>query len=429
MGLGKNIAVAGFGKSGRALAAHALSGQARVTVFDDNAPADLPAGVHYGGALSALVAPGFDEVWVSPGIVPGRLPVAPEKLTGELDLAQAGVLPHQKVVAITGTNGKTTTTELVHHLLLHGGIQSVAVGNIGEPWISALNPGVQVYVVEVSSFQLALSRVFHPQVAILTNIALDHLDWHGSQADYAAAKWRIAGNQTEDDVLVLGQTGLKPSAPVRGQIWRAVWGEDVQRQSDALIFKRPHACQLDIRSFRLRGDHNLQNLAMAAMAVMALGVMPEQIEAALPGFAPSPHRQQHLGEAGGVLFVNDSKGTNPHAVLGALENVRNPILIYGGFDKGLDDEAFLKQQLPRLKGLVLLGPLGARLWPAFAGAPGVDHAPTLAVAFGQAVALAKPGDTVLLSPGSSSFDEFADYTKRGDAFARLVEQHKKEAGS
>lgn len=431
MGLKKSlIGVVGYGTSGKALACEALrwveEGRAAgVMVFDDVEPKSLPKGVSYGGAVGKVKKADLGRVWMSPGIAPSKTGLDKKRLTGELDLAQAHVLAHQKVAAITGTNGKTTTTELLTHLLQGAGIQTRALGNIGTPWLEGLDPKVEVYVVETSSFQLELIRDFHPNVAVITNIKEDHLDWHGGKKKYAAAKWRIARQQNSDDFLILGMKKHPPAgAKIKSKVLRINPPKAcIKRAGDDLVVQAPVKATVNLEGWKLQGLHNEKNLKMAVLAALALGAKPESLEKSLARFEAAPHRQQDLGVLGGLRFVNDSKGTNPHAVASALENFPGAVLLFGGYDKGLDCSDFLNQALPSLKGLALFGPLGARLMDEVPSHPRVRWGKTLADAFQQAVSLAQPGDTILLSPGSSSFDEFKDYNERGQSFMDLARRY------
>jgi UDP-N-acetylmuramoylalanine--D-glutamate ligase len=374
-------------------------------------------------------------VVVSPG-VPAEHPTLAEPrargvpILGEVELAYRAMTA--EFVAITGTNGKTTTTALAGALLAESGRPVLVGGNIGRPLTAeALTfPDHGWVVAEVSSFQLETVETFRPRVAAVLNVTPDHLDRHGSLAAYAAAKARIFHAQGLRDwgVLNLDDPGAAALAPHvraqllwfsrRGPVSRGAWVRDgwVTLRLDAE--DRP-VCP--VTEIALRGAHNLENVLAATACAAALGVPPDRLRAAIRDFRAVAHRLQWVRDRAGVAYYNDSKGTNVDATLKALAAFGEPIvLIAGGRDKGQRFDALATAARGRVKVAVLIGEGRATMGPALRAVTHVEEAESMGEAVRRAAQLAAPGDVVLLSPACASFDLFRDYEHRGDVFVQEV---------
>ena len=347
-------------------------------------------------------------------------------------------------VAVTGTNGKTTTTSLVRHLFEEAGRPVRAVGNIGLPPVACVADRAEgeVFAAELSSFQLHGTVLFAPRVAVLLNVTPDHLEWHGTFEAYAADKERVFANMTGRDLCVLGDDGPCRAMAERlrlrglpvvvvGEVPCAceahgAWLADDGRLTVRLGGREHALCRWD--KMALKGPHNLQNSLAAATAALFMGVSDEAVARGLLGFSPLAHRVEPCGEADGVAFVDDSKATNTDAALKALAafEAGHVVLLLGGHDKLTDLTDLARAAVDRCRVVVAYGEAGERIEGALRAAaaerPGasVVRAATMARAFEAACAAAQPGDTVLLSPACSSFDEFSGYKQRGEAFQRLV---------
>ncbi len=362
---------------------------------------------------------GFDALIVSPGVPLNIHPLAAKAraagvpVIGDIELfaeARAGLPPH-KVVGITGTNGKSTTTAVVHHILKTAGVPTLMGGNIGLPILAqAPLPEGGVYVLELSSYQLDLTQSLNCEVAVLLNVTPDHLDRYDSFEAYAASKARLLTMQSVTHEAVIG-IGDLPSAQI---------ARSLSAKGEHLTKIAPGVCLDQRRWPALQGPHNAQN-ALAAIAVAkALGVAGRDIDRGLESFAGLPHRMEKVAERGGVAFVDDSKATNPESAAPALAAFARVHWILGGRAKGDDLDACA----PHFDHVVRAYAIG-EAGPAFArvldGRVPVEEAGTLDRAVVSAAARAETGDTVLLSPAAASFDQFRDYEDRGDTFRRAVE--------
>ncbi|MGZ6897420.1 MAG: UDP-N-acetylmuramoyl-L-alanine--D-glutamate ligase [Acidimicrobiia bacterium] len=343
-------------------------------------------------------------------------------IRGDLDLAvEAARVP---VVVITGTNGKSTVTSLVSEMLERSGRCAPAVGNIGRVALDAVDDDVDVLVVEASSFQLhTVTATFAPAVAVLLNLAEDHLDWHGSYDAYVEDKTHAFAHQRPDQVLVLDvddpevvrvtagapaqrvPVSLGPPPP-GGLGWR---GDTLVDAAGTEWLRAPAGA----------APHDRANLAAATAAVRALGARPDATSAVAQGFARLHHRTEPVGKAGGVLYVDDSKATNPHAALAAVQGFDRVVLIAGGVSKGVD-LTVLRRVADRLRAVVAIGDRPEEVEAAFTGVVPTVRAASMAEAVERAAAAARPGDTVLLSPACASFDWYDGYEARGDDFRRAV---------
>jgi len=444
--------VLGLGRSGIAVAERlaadsAAGGKLRVSAVDaaggpqlaERAEALLACGVNV--RLETTELPDdVDLVVVSPGIPP-RSPLMQAAsalgvpILSEMELAYR--LATSPFVAITGTNGKTTVTSLVAHLLGESGVPCETVGNIGSPAIRIVGEvgPATVLVTEVSSFQLAYTDRFHPSVSVLLNITPDHIDWHGSLEMYAADKARVFANQTTGDTAVI-DVDDEGSAPYADRV--AAQGVRVCRVSLANRF-RNGATVLDgmlcldedgalielvkASELRIRGVHNMSNALAAAAAARAAGADLEGVRAGLRTFAPVAHRLEPVGEVGGIEFFNDSKATNPDAVLKALTSFddRGVVVLLGGRNKGNDFRPLADEVRARCRAAVVFGESAADIAEAFGeGGFPVVRTVDLLQATRAAFELAHPADVVLLSPACASFDQFDNYEHRGERFKEIV---------
>ena len=433
--------VLGLARSGVA-AALALAARGETVIGADRggaAPAELAAA---GVELTEDGAGALERVRCivkSPG-VPGDEPLilaARERgivVIGELELAWR-LLPND-FVAVTGTNGKTTTVELIGAIYRAAGAGVVVAGNVGHavsllatppPHGQApLEPSVTV-VCEASSFQLEDTLAFAPAAALLLNVAPDHLDRHGNMAAYLAAKLRVFANQGPGDVAVLPAAGFGAEVPGRGArlSFGVAPGADLRSDGEWLWW---HGERLLARSaIRLRGDHNAENAMAAATVALARGVPADAVVAALETFPGVAHRLEEVATLGGVLFVNDSKGTNVASTVVALRSFApgSVHVILGGRGKGEDFAALADAVFRHARAVYLVGEAGPQIGAALErvtadGAIAVQSSGTLERALAAARAQARPGEVVLLSPACTSFDQFRDYEARGEEFRRLV---------
>lgn len=341
-------------------------------------------------------------------------------LIGELELAFT--LTTVPVVAITGTNGKTTTTELTARMLGGAGLRSAACGNIGTPMSELLldEGKLDVFVAEVSSFQLETIRTFRPRVALWLNLSPNHLDRYPSMKEYREAKMRIFMNQTEEDWAVVLAGEERPGIKAQRISFSTTdRNADITLENGRMIMHRGKLL-LDLEATGLRGPHNAANLMAAFGAGIALGADPGRMASSIGDYAPPAHRCEFIAERGGVRWINDSKATNLDAMEQAIRSVEGPlILIAGGKDKGFEFAPIAPLVRERVSLAVLIGEMRHRIARDWAPVPTVI-AETLDEAVSVAASKAVPGSTVLFSPGTSSFDMFRDYIRRGEAFRSLV---------
>lgn len=430
---GKHVAILGVGRSGRAAAALALREGARVSAWDA-AGADafigMPAEVetHPGATEIQGREVVSDLLVVSPGIDTYGSYVAAfsektQEVIGEVELAARYF--KGRIIAITGTNGKTTTTELVARILAHAGLDGVACGNYGVPFaevILSVNPPAAVSL-ELSSFQLETIRTLHPAVSIWLNFAPDHMDRYPTVEAYRAAKLRIFENQTADDTaIVRSGEDLPKIAPRLVEFSTTASSAEWFSNGHQVFFNGELVLDLD-KDTGLRGLHNSENTMAALAACAAIGVPQHVMREALHGYAPPPHRCELIRTLDGVEYLNDSKATNLHALESALRSQTRPvILIAGGKEKGLDYSPILPLLKEKAAAAVTFGQIARPLADLFNLAIPCQSVTTLADAVHAARQLAPHGSTVLLSPGTSSFDQFTGYEQRGNAFRDLVHQ-------
>ena len=376
------------------------------------------------GAWDPALLEDVDVVVASPGFAPTSAPVVAADDAGvpvwnevELALRQLDC----PIVAVTGTNGKTTVVELITAMLDRAGLNVAAAGNIGRA-VSTIALGAwDAIVLEVSSFQLARIESLQPRVAVVLNVASDHLDWHGTLEEYRAAKARIFRRLTEDDVLVYdsddpGASSLVSDAPGR---LIPVSGEEIPNGgfgvgNETLVIP---GGEIPLDDVPVNDAPFRMDLVAAAVSASVLGADFESIAGVIRAFQTSSHRRALVGEWNGVAWINDSKATNAHSAVAAIRSYRSVVLIAGGRNKGLDLSPLATS--PSVRFMIAIGESADELLDARGEQPAVR-----AESIDQAVALADEvatdGDTVLLSPGCASFDMFTDYRERGDVFTRLV---------
>lgn len=363
----------------------------------------------------AVLSPGIEES--APVVVNVTSKGTP--LIGELELAFS--LATSPVVAITGTNGKTTTTELTTRMLCRAGARAVACGNIGTPMSELLlgeEPGL--YVAEVSSFQLETIRTFRPKVALWLNLSPNHLDRYPSMAEYRDAKLRIFLNQTAEDWAVVQHGSELPPHKARTITFSVTDPAADLTLADGTKILHGKKLLLDMESTNLRGPHNASNLMAAFGAGIAVGADPVTMASAVGNYAPPAHRCEPIAVKRGVTWVNDSKATNLDAMEQAIRSVSGPLLlIAGGKDKGFEFAPIAPLVRERVARAVLIGEMRHRIARDWSPVP-TEVTDTLDEAVAAAAATAEPGSTVLFSPGTSSFDMFRDYVRRGEEFRRLV---------
>jgi UDP-N-acetylmuramoylalanine--D-glutamate ligase len=440
----KRVLVVGLGKSGVASALFLKSRGARVTVSDSKPEAELRKEIllllDHGitvetGGHGDRTFRGQDLIVVSPG-VPFDAPqlvqarTLGENVIGEIELA-ARFLPGP-IVAITGANGKTTTTSLAGDIIAAGKFPVLVGGNIGTPAISFVdqaNPETWI-VLEVSSFQLETIVDFRPRIAVVLNITPDHLDRHKTFANYVNAKARIFENQQADDFTVLNADdpatiGLSERTLAQRILFsrKKEIGTGAFVRSAHIFFRDGHRESeiMPLSEIPLKGAHNLENVLAGISIGMLVGCQPEQIRQAVHNFKAVEHRLEFVAKVAGVDYYNDSKATNVDATIKALESFpANIHLILGGKDKGSDYTVLNDLLRARVKRVYTIGAAAAKIESQIQGAAEIEHAETLENAVQRSAASAVPGDVVLLAPACSSFDQFQNYEHRGQVFKEAV---------
>jgi len=432
---GQHIAVLGAGESGGSAARLLLDEGARVTVLDSGDPVALREKITALEALGAKVIAGpsadsdqgrYDLAILSPGIDPATALVKNFRargipIIGELELAF--VLCGNPVIAITGTNGKTTTTQLIEAMLRGAGVKTVACGNIGPAFSAKVREGraLEVMIVETSSFQLEEIATFRPQIAVWLGFAPDHLDRYPSIEAYFAAKTRIFENQAAEDWAIVNFRDRLPPLKARRITFSAyVRGGDFELREGVIHFRG--APVLAMADTRLKGLHNAENLMAALGAGQAWGLEFARMVAPLCAYTPLPHRCEWVRTLDAVDYVNDSKATNLDSMEKALAGeTRKVVLIAGGKDKGFEFDSVTDLVAEKCRCAVLLGEMAARieqLWSKRVACINVGK--SLERAVHTARSQARPGDIVLFSPGTSSFDMFRNYADRGNQFRTIV---------
>ncbi len=441
---GKRVLVIGLGKTGISTARFLAGRGASVVVADDKPPAEMGdaatalAGLDLRfnlGSPDAAVLSGVDLIIPSPGVPPVH-PLLAEGVRRNIPvLAEIEVafrFLKRPVIAITGTNGKTTVTTLVGEMLRASGRRVFVGGNIGEPLIGYVDGPQQeeFAVLEVSSFQLQWIERFRPAVAVLLNVTCDHIDYHGTFDAYRAAKERIFENQGPGDVAVLNADAPWASPLTRRLKSKALFFSSKAEvpggmflRGDELILREDGEDRevYPAGMIRVPGTHNVENVMAAILACRACGCPREGIIEAVCSFRGVAHRIEFAGEKNGVAFYDDSKGTNVDAVARALETFSRPvILLLGGRDKGGDFGSLAEGIRRGVKEMILFGEARETIGRMIGGIVKTRLATTLGEAVEQAWTDASAGDVVLLSPGCASFDEFKDYRERGNFFQGMV---------
>ena len=443
---GKRYAVLGLARSGVATVRALVAGGAEVVAWDADAgrreaiatlfsgegrspglpgaaPETLDPGLRRGTVVlqdfEAADQAKFEALIVSPGVPLNRHPIAAKAraagtpIIGDIELfaqARAALSPH-KVVGVTGTNGKSTTVSLIHHILQTAGIPSRLGGNIGLPILEQEPlPAGGVYVLELSSYQIDLTQTLDCDVAVLLNITPDHLDRYDGFEAYAASKARLFAMQSKGHAAIIG-IGDAASAQIARSL--SARGEDVTKIA-------PGVCMVQPLSPSLQGPHNLQNALAAINACEALGVPNAAIDAGLLSFKGLPHRMERVATKHGVTFVNDSKATNPESTAPALAAFDRVHWILGGQSKA-DDLDACAPSFGHVASAYTIGDATQKFAKLLDGKVPVEQSGNLAAAVTSAARQAVAGDTVLLSPACASFDQFRDFEDRGDQFRALVD--------
>jgi UDP-N-acetylmuramoylalanine--D-glutamate ligase len=446
---GKRVLVVGLGKSGVASALFLKAHGAQVTVSDtksgDELRNEIPGLLDHGitvetGGHGDRTFRGQDLIVVSPGVPVDAPPLTQaralgEAVIGEVELA-AQFLPGP-IVAITGSNGKTTTTTLTGEIMTGAGFPALVGGNIGTPAISLAeraNPDT-VIVLEISSFQLETIRTFRPKVAVVLNVTPDHLDRHRTFEAYVDAKARIFENQQPSDFAVLNAddpTCVAMGSRTRAQVYWFSRQKEMQQGAwvrdgnivfrDARVEQRTQQREImQVSEIPLKGAHNLENVLAAVCAGALMGCAAEKIRQAVRDFKAVEHRLEFVATIRGVDYYNDSKATNVDATIKALESFpANIHLILGGKDKGSDYTVLNDLLRQRVKRVYTIGAAAAKIESQIKNVE-VVHAETLENAIRKASAVAQPGDVVLLAPACASFDQFKNYEHRGKAFKEIVQ--------
>jgi UDP-N-acetylmuramoylalanine--D-glutamate ligase len=445
---GKKVLVVGLGKSGLAAALFLRRRGAQVTVSDirsaEALAKDIPALLEEGinveaGGHGLLTFRRQDLIVVSPGVPLDTPELAQVRsfglpVIGELELAARFL--KGKTLAITGSNGKTTTTSLVGDILKAAGMPTLVGGNIGVPVIALIDESTDETwsVLEVSSFQLESTQQFHPAIAVILNITPDHLDRHGTFENYALAKERIFAAQHEQDFVVLNADNVRAAAAASRSVARVYWfslefpvsqgafvdaGQIVYRASkDA-----PVETVMPLSGIPLKGEHNVENVLAAVCAARLAGAPAAIIRRAVENFRAVEHRLEYVATINGVEFYNDSKATNVDATAKAIAAFSTGIhLILGGKDKNSDYTQLSELLRAHVRAVYTIGSAAAKIESQLRGVVAIHSCETLDKAVTTAAAAAHPGEVVLLAPACSSFDQFESYEHRGRIFKELVHE-------
>jgi UDP-N-acetylmuramoylalanine--D-glutamate ligase len=443
---GKKVLVVGLGKSGLAAALFLRRRGAQVTVSDIRSAEalgkEIPALLEEGIAVEAgghglLTFRRQDLIVVSPGVPMNTPELVQVKafglpIIGELELAARYLKGN--ALAITGSNGKTTTTALCGEILKAGKLPVQVGGNIGVPVIALVDGSRDDgwSVLEVSSFQLETTYQFRPAIAVVLNVTPDHLDRHGNFENYTAAKERIFAKQTAEDALVLNaddDVASRMAARARSRVFwfsrKRVVRQGAFVHEGAIVFRASEQAApefiLKLEEIPLKGEHNVENVLAAACAARLAGVAPEAIRSAVASFKAVEHRLEFVAEINGVSYYNDSKATNVDAAAKAIAAFPGGIhLILGGKDKNSDYRQLRPLLEERVKAVYTIGAAAEKIETHLDGAVTLVHAETLEHAVAKAAEAAQPGESVLLAPACSSFDQFENYEHRGQVFKDLV---------
>lgn len=427
---GRSVLVLGLGRTGRSAADFCVRHGARVTIADERtapAPGDeLPEGVELRLGLPFPDPAGYELVVPSPGVPAARYAERARRVAGDIELAGAAL--SVPIVAVTGTNGKSTTVTLLAAMLRAAGWRAEAAGNLGTPALSLVGRPLDCAILEVSSFQLEAVEHFRPHVAVWLNLTPDHLDRHGSVAGYTAAKRRLFEQQTTEDWAVVNDDDPLVRAATRDLKARRLAfrtrgpvEQGASLDGSSVLLATPGGTRRIQLDGALPGGVDRENVLAAIAAVQALGADPERALTALASYTGLPHRCERVGPFAGVCFVNDSKATNVGAAIRALERFEAPVLwIAGGRDKGLDFAPLAEAARGRVRCAWLIGEAADALEAALAGQVPTRRAESLEQAVREAADEAKASETVLLSPACASYDQFQSFEERGDRFRQAA---------
>ncbi|HUP47867.1 MAG TPA: UDP-N-acetylmuramoyl-L-alanine--D-glutamate ligase [Thermoanaerobaculia bacterium] len=429
--------VVGAGKSGTAAANFLARSGEGVILSDSNPSPSLPCEVdervvRLFGPQGPALLDDIDRIILSPG-VPATIPLLQEAAARAIPVISEVELAFRHlqgtVIAVTGSNGKSTTTALIGEILKVAGRQPVVAGNIGEPLVAMLDlEKARTYVVELSSFQLETVEHFRANVALLLNITPDHMDRYPNLDAYAAAKYRIFRNQQAGDVAIANAAERRGALRDGGvRVWRFSASEKVEEGAwlegeDLVLSVGEEVRRMPRASLKLRGVANVENALAAWLAARAAGVSDLDVQIAFGTFTGLPHRMAAVRELDGVQWIDDSKGTNVDATLKSLEGFApsSVILIVGGKDKDGEFERMRDAVSSRVRALVTIGAAAGRIASALEGTAEIVPAGTMERAVQWAREHARPGDTVLLSPACASFDQYRSFEHRGEHFEELV---------
>ena len=449
---GKRVLVVGLARTGVATSLFCAARGAHVTATDTRAENEI------GEALAPLCAAGVnlelgghrentfleqDLIVPSPG-VPADAPLLQAArangvtIWSEVELANRFL--HGRLIGITGSNGKTTTTSLIEHILRNAGFSTILAGNIGTPLIARVEHtgDDSITVVELSSFQLELIETFRPNISVFLNLTADHLDRHHTFEAYGRAKARIFENQTESDSAVLNadDPATTPLAPTKPHVYwfsrkqRVAQGAFVRESSIVFRHDGREEAVLSLKEIPLPGAHNVENVLAAVVATRLAGANATAIAKGVRSFAGVEHRLEFVAEIGGVRYYNDSKATNVDATLKALDAFPGRILIVlGGKDKGSDYTLLQRPLREKAILALLIGAAAYKIEKQITGSVAIERAGTIERAVEIASHAARPGDVVLLAPACASFDQFQNYEYRGCVFKELVHQLERQAAS
>jgi UDP-N-acetylmuramoylalanine--D-glutamate ligase len=434
---GQHFAILGAGRSGLGAARLARLHGAEVTVFDEGDPAKIKASLDKPQAESFRAVSGqaardlqvksgdYQRVIISPGLdanwpLPKKFTDAGVPLEGEMEFAFN--LTELPMISITGTNGKSTCTELIAHILNACGLKSVPCGNHGMSLSEVVSSGdsYDVLALEVSSFQLETIKHFRTKVSLWLNFAPDHLDRYPGMDEYFAAKSRIFENVTADDLAIV-RAGESVSSGAASRLTFSAYGAEADGLYAGGKFYLQGELIGDASSLRLRGRHNMENVLAAMMACRVFGLEYSAMLSAISSYEPPAHRCELVRELDGREYINDSKATNLHALEACIGSMEQPIvLIAGGKDKQLDYSPLRPSLKGQVRAMVLIGEIRQSLHDLFSDLIPCHIATDMADAVRIAASISSPGDSIILSPGTSSFDMYTGYGQRGDAFRAAV---------
>jgi UDP-N-acetylmuramoylalanine--D-glutamate ligase len=433
---GDRVLVLGLGLSGRSSANFCAALGARVVAADERPAAQLEAldtldrkiEVHTGKPLPSKLD--YDWIVPSPGVPPSRYRESKARIAGDIELA--GLALQIPIIAVTGSNGKSTTVLMIEAMCNAAGLRARAAGNLGTPALSLVSQPLDVAILEVSSFQLETTRQFRPRVAVVLNITPDHLDRHGSFDAYVDAKRNLVRRQGPGDHAVLdagNEVSLSFAEHTAAHILffgavtsPAAISDGAWPDGEALVLKRDHQLQrFPLDGFPLVGTHNRENAAAALAAVSALDLDVAKAIDGLSTFTGLPHRCEVVAHQNRVTWVNDSKATNPGAAVRSLEAFPAPVIwIAGGRDKNLDFGPLATACQGRVREVLLVGESAHALERVLQGQAPTRHCGSIEEAVRHAQQQANAGDVVLLAPACASFDQFTSYEERGDHFRAAV---------